>query len=240
MSRARAWLCWSSGKDSAWALHVARTQGNLEIVGLLTTVTGAYGRVSMHGVREEILEAQADALGLPLCRATIPAPCPEEVYQQEMRRAIEIARGQRVTAMIFGDLFLEDIRAYRESQLASTGMTPCFPLWNQPTGPLALEMISAGVVAHIACLDPAKLPRELAGHRFDRDLLARLPADVDPCAEHGEFHTCVTDGPMFSRPLAVRAGRTLQRDGLVFTDLVLAPNGQAERLPDGQSPNQTS
>jgi uncharacterized protein (TIGR00290 family) len=217
----KAWVCWSSGKDSAWALHVARCGGEFEVVGLLTTVTEAYGRVSMHGVREELLAAQAAAAGLPLLTVKIPAPCSNEIYQQVMAEAVANARRQGVTHMIFGDLFLDDVRQYRERQLAGSGLEPVFPLWKKPTRALAEEMIDAGVEAYIACLDPRRVPRELAGRRFDRDLLAALPSEADPCAENGEFHTCVVAGPMFHRPISVTVGPTVERDGFVFTDIGL-------------------
>jgi uncharacterized protein (TIGR00290 family) len=219
MSKPRAWVCWSSGKDSAWALHVARQQDEFEIVGLLTTITQSYNRVSMHGVRDEIVAAQADAVGLPLRRVLIPSPCSNAVYEAAMAQAVDEARRSGVTEMIFGDLFLEDVRAYRQRQLAGSGVAPRFPLWNMPTRPLAEEMIRAGVVAWVTCLDPTKVPGDLAGSKFDLGFLARLPAHVDPCAEQGEFHTCVTDGPMFRRPIAVEVGQTVRRDGFVFTDL---------------------
>ncbi len=222
MSKPRAWICWSSGKDSAWALHVTRQENVLDVVGLLTTVTEPYARVSMHGVREEILRAQAEAAGLPLVQVAIPAPCPNEVYEAAMRGAIEEARRQGVTQMVFGDLFLDDVRAYRERQLSGTGISPVFPLWLRPTRQLAEEMISGGLVAYVTCLDPSKVPAEMAGRRFDRDFLDQLGPGVDPCAERGEFHTCVTAGPMFARPIVVEAGETVQRDGFVFADLKLA------------------
>ena len=218
----RAWLCFSSGKDSAWALHVARQQNDLEIVGLLATVTEPYGRVSMHGVRLEVLRAQAKAAGLPLQCVPIPAPCPNEVYEEAMRGALAQARDQGVTQMVFGDLFLEDVRSYREARLAGTGITPVFPLWQRPTEKLAEEMISGGLVAHVTCLDPTKVPRELAGQVFDKSLLARLGPAVDPCAENGEFHTCVSAGPMFAYPIPVQVGETVRRDGLIFTDVTLS------------------
>jgi len=221
-SKPRAWLCWSSGKDSAWALHVARQENDVEIVGLLTTLTDPYRRVSMHGVREELLAAQAEAAGLPLHRVWIPASCPGGAYDQAMARATEEAKAEGVTRMIFGDLFLEDVRDYRRQRLATSGIEPLFPLWKRPTAELAEEMISAGLVAHLTCVDPAKVPRELAGALFDRDLLARLPEGVDPCAENGEFHTCVSAGPMFTHPIPVEVGRRVERDGLVFADLALA------------------
>lgn len=222
MAKPRAWICWSSGKDSAWALHVARQQSEVDVVGLLTTVTEPYERVSMHAVRDEVLAAQAEATGLPLHRVLIPAPCPNEVYAEKMREAIAEAKRQDITHMIFGDLYLEDVRQYREEQLASTGMTPLFPLWGRPTDALAREMIAGGLVAYVTSLDPRKMPRELAGARFDADLLARLPAGVDPCAENGEFHTCVVAGPMFRHPIAVAVGKTVEREGFVFTDVTLA------------------
>ncbi len=219
--RPRAWVCWSSGKDSAWALHVTRRQDEVEIVGLLTVVTQPYGRISMHGVREDVLAAQAEAAGLPLCRVPIPAPCPNAVYEEAMRRAVGQAREEGVTEMVFGDLFLQDVRAYREAQLAGTGMTARFPLWNQSTKELAAEMVATGLVAHLTCVDPKRVPRELAGAVYDERLLSRLPADVDPCAERGEFHTCVSAGPMFDSPIPVQVGATAERDGFVFADLSL-------------------
>ncbi len=227
MTKPRAWLAWSSGKDSAWALHTARREGEVEIVGLLTTVTEPFKRVSMHGVRVELLEAQAAAAGLPLVVAPIPAPCPNEIYERAMSKALQQARQAGVTRMVFGDLFLEDIRAYRLERLAGTGVEPVFPLWKRPTAELAEEMIDGGLVAHVTCLDPRKVPRELAGHRFDRSFLAELPAGTDPCAENGEFHTCVTAGPMFDRPIPVAVGQVVDRDGLVFADLLVGAQAPA-------------
>jgi uncharacterized protein (TIGR00290 family) len=222
MPKPRAWLCWSSGKESAWALHVMRQQGEVEIVGLVTTVTEPFGRVSMHGVREELLVAQAEAAGLPLCRVPIPAPCPNAVYEAAMQAAVEQAQRERVTHMVFGDLFLEDVRAYRERELAQAGIHPLFPLWKRPTTALAQEMIAAGLVAHVTCLDPGKVPRHLAGSRYDEEFLRQLPAGVDHCAENGEFHTFVSAGPMFARPICVKVGRTVERDGFLFTDLTIS------------------
>lgn len=218
--RPLAWVCWSSGKDSAWALEVERRRGEVEVVGMLTTVTAPYARVSMHGVREDLLAAQAAAAGLLLHRVPIPAPCPNDTYESAMRQAIEVARRQGVTQMIFGDLFLEDVRAYRERMLDGTGITPRFPLWGWSTRDLADEMITAGLVAHVTCLDPKRVPRDLAGRRFDYDFLARLVPEVDPCGERGEFHTCVSAGPMFCQPIAVRPGEVVERDGFVFADLL--------------------
>jgi len=228
MTRSRAWLCWSSGKDSAWALHTVRRQNDVQIVGLLTVLTETYGRVSMHGVREDVLLAQAEAAQLPLHRVPIPSPCSDETYRRAMARAIETAKGQGVTRIVFGDLFLEDVRAYREQMLSGTGIEPRFPLWGRPTHELAREMIAAGLVAHVTCLDPKKVPRELAGQVFDQDLLERLPPNVDPCAERGEFHTCVSAGPMFARPIRLEVGETVEREGFVFTDLMCRPE-QAQR-----------
>jgi len=221
MPKPRAWLCWSSGKDSAWALEVVRRRGEVEVVGLLTVVSEAYGRVSMHGVREELLVAQAEAARLPLCRVPIPAPCSNQAYEEAMGRAVRQAAAEGVTHMIFGDLFLEDVRGYRQRQLAGSGVAPLFPLWKCPTAETADEMIQAGLIAHVTCLDPKKVPADLAGEVFDRRFLDRLPAEVDPCAENGEFHTCVSAGPMFTHPIPVEVGQTVQQDGFVFADLKL-------------------
>jgi uncharacterized protein (TIGR00290 family) len=222
MEKSKAWLCWSSGKDSAWALQVMSEQDAVEVVGLMTVVTDPYERVSMHGVREDVLNAQAKMTGLPLYVARISANGSGEDYDAAMSRAIQQARSQGITYMVFGDLFLEDVRAYRENQLAGSGITPLFPLWQRPTGELAQQMMTGGLVAHVTCLDPAKAPRKLAGRPFDQDLLEQLPEAVDPCGEYGEFHTCATAGPMFRRPIPVQVGETVERDGFVFTDLSLA------------------
>jgi uncharacterized protein (TIGR00290 family) len=220
--RPQALIAWSSGKDSAWALYEARRAGELDIVGALTTVTDNFARVSMHGVREELLRAQLDAAGLPAIVVRIPYPCPNEVYEREMGKAIAEAKARGVTHMIFGDLFLADIRAYREKQLAGTGITPVFPLWLKPTEALARDMIDAGVEAHLAVVDLKKLPASLAGRRFDATLLDELPAGADPCGENGEFHSFVSAGPMLSRKIEVRVGDTVERDGFAFADLLAA------------------
>jgi len=214
---ARALIAWSSGKDSAWALHVARGLG-VDVVGALTTITDAYGRVSMHGVREALLDAQLVAAGLPAWKVRIPAPCPNEVYEARMGEAVAAARDAGVTHVVFGDLFLPDVRAYRERQLAGTGLAPLFPLWQTPTAALAREMVAAGVVAHLTCVDPRKLPRAFAGRRLD-EVLDHLPPGVDPCGEHGEFHTFVAAGPMLAGRIPVAAGEVVERDGFVFADL---------------------
>ena len=217
--RRKALVAWSSGKDSAFALHEARRSGELEIVGLLTTLTEDYGRVSMHGVREELLDLQADALGLPCRKVRIPAGCVNADYERAMGAAVEEARAEGIERVVFGDLFLEDVRAYRERMLAGSGIDPVFPLWGRPTPALAAEMVASGLAARIVCLDPRRLPASFAGRAFDAALLSELPGGVDPCGENGEFHTCVTDGPMFARPVPVVPGETVLRDGFVFSDL---------------------
>lgn len=230
-TRPRAIVSWSSGKDAAYALYEARRSGMFDIVGLLTTVTETYGRVSMHGVREELLEAQAEAVGLPLFKVPIPSPCPNEVYERAMGTMLGRLESDGVRRVIFGDLFLEDIRAYREEKLRGTGIEPVFPLWGRPTSQLAEQMIDAGFVAHIVALDPQKLEARFAGRRFDRSLLAELPAGVDPCGERGEFHTCVTAGPVFHWPIPVVPGEVVERDGFVFADLKW--NGPTRASPSG-------
>jgi uncharacterized protein (TIGR00290 family) len=221
MPKPKAWMAWSTGKDGAWALHTAltRDRGEVEITGLLATVTDPYERVSMHGVREELLFAQAKAVGLPVHVVRIPAECSNELYREKMRAAMLEAKAQGVTEVAFGDLFLEGIREYREKHLAEVGMTARFPLWGRDTRELADEMISGGLRANITCLDPRVVPRHLAGHAFDEELLAALPEGVDPCGERGEFHTFVRAAPVFSCPLDVEIGETVERGGFVFTDV---------------------
>jgi uncharacterized protein (TIGR00290 family) len=220
--RKRALVAWSSGKDSAYALHLARQDGAYEVVGLLTTVTDAYERVAMHGVREALLDAQAASVGLPLVKVRIPSPCPNEVYERAMGEAMAAALDDGIDHVVFGDLFLADIRAYREAQLARVGMTPIFPLWLRDTAALAREMIGAGMTAVLTCVDPKQLDRGFAGRTFDAALLDALPASVDPCGENGEFHTLVTAGPMFARPIPTRSGAVVERDGFVFADVLPA------------------
>jgi uncharacterized protein (TIGR00290 family) len=215
-------LAWSSGKDSAYALHETRRAGGYDVVGLLTTVTDAFGRVSMHGVREELLDAQAHALGLPLTKVRIPSPCPNEVYEREMAAALAAAQADGIRGVVFGDLFLEDVRAYREARLAPLGLEGVFPLWGRSTTTLAREIVASGVRARVCCLDPRHLPRRFAGEPFDLAFLEDLPPEVDPCGERGEFHTFVSDGPGFRRPVPVVRGETVERDGFVFTDLLPA------------------
>jgi diphthamide synthase (EF-2-diphthine--ammonia ligase) len=189
VTRPQAWLSWSSGKDSALALHEVRSAGEIEVTGLLTTVNAPAGRVAMHDVRQELLQAQAATLGLPLHVVQLPWPCPNPVYEQLMSAALDAARRQDVSQVIFGDLFLEDIRAYRAASLAGTGMTPVFPLWGRPTADLAREILAVGIRAVITCVDPAQAPKTLAGRRYDQTFLRALPEGVDPCGENGEFHT---------------------------------------------------
>jgi uncharacterized protein (TIGR00290 family) len=213
------WLSWSSGKDAAWSLHEMRRAG-VPVTRLFTTVNAAFDRVAMHAVRRSLLEAQARAAGLPLTVIEIPYPCPNADYARIMGAFVNEAKQSGVTQMAFGDLFLADIRAYRETQLAGTGITPVFPLWEKDTGSLAHEMVDGGLVAHITCIDPRKLERTFAGRRFDRTFLADLPGDIDPCGENGEFHSFVSAGPMFAAPLAVTVGEIAERDGFVFADMV--------------------
>jgi len=220
--RPKAIVAWSSGKDSAWALHEVRRAGAVEVVGLLTTVTETFGRVSMHAVREELLDRQADALQLPCRKVRIPWPCPNDAYEAEMARALAAARGAGVSHVVFGDLFLADVRAYREAKLEGTGLTPLFPLWERDTSRLAREMLDGGLAATLTCVDPRKVDRALAGRAFDLALLAALPAEVDPCGENGEFHTFASAGAMFAGAIPVAAGEVVERDGFVFADLFAA------------------
>jgi uncharacterized protein (TIGR00290 family) len=221
-TRAPILLAWSSGKDSAWSLLVLRQDPSVGVVGLLTTSSEAYDRVAMHAVRRALLEAQADAAGLPLVLVRIPSPCPNETYEAAMAGAVAEARGRGITGIAFGDLFLDDIRRYREKQMSGTGLRLHFPLWGRPTAALAEDMVGGGLRARLTCVDPRVMPEDLAGAAFDRALLARLPAGVDPCGENGEFHTFAWDGPMFRRPVPVRSGEVVSRDGFVFADLLPA------------------
>jgi uncharacterized protein (TIGR00290 family) len=219
----RCMVSWSSGKDSAWLVHVLRTRTDLPLGGLLTTINEDAQRVAMHAVRTELLEAQAAALGLPLWKVPIPSPCSNEVYQRIMGVTIRQIVAEGFTHMAFGDLFLEDVRRYREQQLAATGLTPLFPLFGADTASLAREMIAAGLSARITCVDPKVLDRSFAGRTFDAALLADLPAGVDPCGERGEFHSFAYAGPMFRHPIPIEPGAVVERDGFVFADLTLAP-----------------
>lgn len=215
-------MSWSSGKDSAWALHVLRQRGDLEVVGLFTTINEAADRAAMHAVRRRLVELQADAAGLPVEFIPLPHPCPNSAYEAAMSRFIQSAHDRGVRKFAFGDLLLEDVRRYREESMRGTGIDPVFPIWGSNTAELARTMVDAGVAAHITCVDPRRLPAGFAGRVFDRDLLEELPAAVDPCGENGEFHTFAFAGPMFRRPIAVTVGETVERDGFVFTDLLEA------------------
>ena len=217
--RPKAWMAWSSGKDSLWALHLARSAGDLDITGLLTSITQTYDRVTMHGVRESLLQAQAAALGLPLHRILIPTPCSQQQYEDIMRATLENALSLGVTKVIFGDIALADVRAHRERQMARIDMEALFPLWGMNTTTLARDIIAGGVRATITCLDPTKVPAELAGREFDHDLLAQLPDTADPCGENGEFHTFAWHGPDFPAPIPITVGQTVDREGFLFTDL---------------------
>jgi len=220
MTRPKALLSWSSGKDAAWALHVLRQKGEMEVVGLLTTTNEAFERVAMHGVREELLEAQAQAAGLPLWKVPLPWPCSNEAYEARMAGACSRALGEGIEVMAFGDLFLEDVRDYRIQKLAGTGLKPVFPLWGADTAALAREMTTGGLRAILACVDPRVLSATFAGRDFDTALLSELPASVDPCGERGEFHTFAWDGPMFNHPVSLRRGVVVERDGFIFADLL--------------------
>lgn len=216
----RVWLSWSSGKDSAYALYRLRQDPSINVVGLLTTVNEAFARVAMHGTRREILQAQAAAAGLPLYEVALPWPCSNEAYEQAMREAFSLARQHGVTHLAFGDLFLQDVRDYRVRLLAGSGIEPMFPIWGEPTDTLAQAMIDCGLQAVLTCVDPKQLAAEFVGQCFDRAFLHALPAQVDPCGENGEFHTCVIAGPMFTKPLAVTVGEVVHRDGFVFADVL--------------------
>lgn len=218
-------VSWSSGKDSAWLVHVLRAMSDVELGALLTTVNASARRVAMHAVRVELLEAQADALGLPLWTVPVPHPCPNELYEQTMAHAVARAVDEGFTHVAFGDLFLRDVRQYREERLAGTGLTPLFPLFGTDTAILAHEMVAAGLAARLTCVDPGVLDRGFAGREFDAHLLDELPAGIDPCGERGEFHTFAYRGPMFRRTIPIESGPVVERDGFVFADLLPASTG---------------
>lgn len=224
MSRPLALLSWSSGKDCAWALHVLRTRGDVEVVGLLTTFNEAADRAAMHAVRRSLVEAQAEAAGLPLRAVMLPYPCSNEVYEARMAGACADALRDGVTHVAFGDLFLEDVRDYRIRQMRGSGLEPLFPAWCGPeaTPALAREMLAAGTGAILTCVDPRQLDPTFVGRSFDEALLAELPAGVDPCGERGEFHTFCHRSPAFRREIPVEVGEVVQRDGFCFADLMAA------------------
>ena len=227
----RVLLSWSGGKDSAWALHVLSRTPDLTVAALLTTFNEAHDRVAMHAVRRTLIEAQAEAAGIPLTPVMLPWPCSNAEYESRMAAACRRAVAAGIQAVAFGDLFLTDIRQYRERQLAGTGLDPLFPIWGLPTRELAHEMIATGLRARLTCIDPKVLSRDFAGREFDAALLADLPSGVDPCGENGEFHSFVYDGPMFQKPIPVTAGEILERDGFVFADLL-----PRSALPDTPAP----
>jgi uncharacterized protein (TIGR00290 family) len=217
----RVLLSWSSGKDSAWTLHILRQRSDVDLVGLLTTLNRNFDRVAMHGTRRSVLEAQAEAAGLPLWDIPLPWPCSNEDYERSMRAACDRAVRERVDAIAFGDLFLQDVRAYREAQLQPTGLKPLFPLWRAPTTELAREMIAGGLRAKLTCVDTKQLPYVFVGRDYDTLLLDELPPTVDPCGERGEFHTCVYAGPMFQTAIALNAGEVVMREQFAYADFTI-------------------
>lgn len=229
----RILMSWSSGKDSAWALQTLQRDREFEIAGLVTSVNEAFDRVAMHGVRGDLLRAQAGALGLPLHEIPLPHPCSDAEYERRFTRFLREAHANEIEAIAFGDLFLVDVRAYRERLLEGTGIAPVFPIWGLTTHTLSREMVDSGLRAVITCLDPVKLARNLAGRDYDMSFLKGLPPAIDPCGERGEFHTCVLDGPMFRRPVEAVRGEVVERDGFVFADLIPAAS-QGSPVPAGR------
>ncbi len=213
-------MSWSSGKDSAWTLHLLRQRTGVQVTALVTTFNSEADRVAMHAVRRELVETQAERTGLPLWAVELPWPCSNLDYEERMRAVCQRATAEGITAIAFGDLFLQEIRDYRVRQLAGSGIEPLFPVWKLPTDQLARDMIAAGVKARITCVDPAKLARSFAGREYDLSLLQAFPPEIDPCGENGEFHSFVYDAPVFARPIEVQAGEVVERDGFVFADLL--------------------
>ena len=216
--RKKTWLSWSSGKDSAWALHVLRQSDEYGVTGLFTTINSAFDRVAMHAVRVELLREQALAVGLPLHLIEIPYPCTNEQYASTMSEFVARARNDGVQCMAFGDLYLQDVRRYREERMQGTGIEPVFPLWEKPTRPLLEEMLASGLRACLTCVDPRVMSAEFAGRELTLEMLESMPSGIDPCGENGEFHSFVFDGPMFSQPLDIEMGEVVERDGFVFAD----------------------
>jgi len=215
-------LSWSSGKDSAWTLHLLRQRADIQVAALVTTFNSQADRVAMHAVRRALVEIQAERTGLPLWPVELPWPCSNSEYEDRMRAVCQRATAEGIAAMAFGDLFLQDIRDYRVRQMQGTGIEPLFPVWGIPTGALALEMIGAGVKAKVTCVDPAKLAKSFAGRDYALNFLEALPEEIDPCGENGEFHTFVYAAPVFSRPIEVQSGEVVERDGFVFADVLPA------------------
>lgn len=215
-------MSWSSGKDSAWALHILRGMSDVEVVGLMTTVNQVHQRVAIHAVRLELLQRQAEAIGLPLQVIDLPSPCTNSQYEAAMERFVDELKRRGIECLAFGDLFLADVKEYREAKLAGTGITPLFPLWQAPTDRLAKEMISSGLRAVVTCVDPQQLPLSFAGREFNEQFLADLPDHVDPCGERGEFHTFAYDGPMFEKAVSIEMGEVVERDGFGYADVLPA------------------
>jgi uncharacterized protein (TIGR00290 family) len=215
-------LSWSSGKDSAWTLHLLRRQADVQVAALVTTFNSEANRVAMHAVRRVLVEAQAERTGIPLWAVELPWPCSNLEYEARMRAVLQRATAEGITAVAFGDLFLQDIRDYRVRQLQGSGLEPLFPVWQIPTDRLGQDMIAAGLKAKLTCVDPSKLAKSFAGRDYDQQLLQALPPSVDPCGENGEFHTFVYDAPVFSGPIGVRPGEVVERDGFVFADVLAA------------------
>ncbi len=216
----RVVLSWSSGKDSAWSHQVLQQDPTVEIVGLLCTLNAEYDRVAMHAVRKTILDMQAERLALDLTVVPLPWPCSNSIYEQMMKVAIDSMAGRGVTHVAFGDLYLEDVREYREKMMGPTPLEPLFPIWGEPTGPLSRKMVDGGIEAVITCIDPKKLSRDFAGRKYDHSFLDDLPDGVDPCGENGEFHTCVLNAPGYTSPIAATVGEIVERDNFVFADVV--------------------
>jgi len=213
-------LSWSSGKDSTWTLHLLRQMPDIQVAALVTTFNSTANRVAMHAVRRALVEAQVERTGIPLWAVELPWPCSNLNYEEQMRSVCQRAMAEGITAVAFGDLFLQDIRDYRVRQLQGTGLEPLFPVWQIPTEQLGRDMIAAGLKAKLTCVDPSKLAKSFAGRDYDLPLLQALPAEVDPCGENGEFHTFVYDAPVFSRPIGVQSGEVVERDGFIFADLL--------------------
>jgi uncharacterized protein (TIGR00290 family) len=229
----RVVVSWSGGKDSAWTLHTLRQQRKeYVVIGLLTSINQQFNRIAIHGVRRELLEAQALAVGLPLWIVPLPSPCSNEHYERRMINALHFMQRLGIDAIAFGDLYLQDIRSYRESRFGTLGLELLFPIWGIPTKDLSRVMIEGGLKARLTCVDPRAVPAEYAGREYDQRLLHNLPPSVDPCAENGEFHTFVYDGPMLRDRLAIKTGETVERDGFVFADLLLASQEVPRKVPD--------
>ncbi|MGB1960232.1 MAG: ATP-binding protein [Candidatus Puniceispirillaceae bacterium] len=219
-------MSWSSGKDSAFALHAARQNPDIEVVGLVSTFNELFDRVAIHGTQRQIAAAQAAMLGLPLIEVNLPYPCSNELYDERIGACVAELKNQNIHDWIFGDLFLEDVRAYREERMLAAGLTPHFPLWGADTRQLAEEMLAADLIANIVTLNPEKMPKSLCGHRFNQAFLDQLPEGIDPCGENGEFHTVVSYAPGFARPLHLVQGQTIEREGFVYTDFSLPADGE--------------